>query len=248
MSLPLNNYEKPTKFLVSGCSFTVSGSNPAELQKKIWRWPDPLALEYNIKIINNLAIAGNGNTAIVQNLSYALEESKLVFSPETTLVMFNITGLDRIDLMVPNSHPDINQIGSWHDIFPFAWITSGGYVGLASGNAQKLIDSLHKNLDWEPIIMANCLTIINFIQRLEADGYRYYFMLMDDQILNDSPKFFQNFIKSKSNSWITFGEYQSMHGYGKSLGLLDTDNFHLTLEGDLKIAEFVKQKINHHFI
>jgi hypothetical protein len=236
-------YQIPDRFLVSGCSFTTGSSDAGDIHKKMNSWPCPLVVKYNIPIIYNLALSGGGNTSICHNISYVIDTDP-VFAPENTLVLFNITGLDRIDLMVQSDHPDINTNGSWHKVFPFAWITSGGWL---TGKLKKITDTLQKNLGWDSVIRSNCLNIINFIQRLEADGYRYYFMLMDDQILDDAPDFFINFIKSKTQQWITFNEYLSMHSYGKSLGLLESDNFHLTLEGNLKIAEIVNNQITKEF-
>lgn len=241
-------YTVPDRLLVSGCSFTTSGSDVASLIENVVSWPDPLVKEYNIKIINNLAMQGNGNTSICQGLSYVINsELRHSFPPERTLILFNITGLDRIDLMVPNSHPDINTLGSWHRVFPFAWITSGGWLGQRSGNSKKLIDSLQKNMGWEQVILSNCLTIINLVRSLESLGYRYHFMLMDDQILKDAPEFFVEFIKTKSDHWITFGEHLSMHAYGDSLGVLQDDNFHLSIDGNIKISKVVSQKIARYF-
>jgi len=240
-------YERPTRFLVSGCSFSCSSSSVTDINKNQYMWPDFLVNKHNFEIINNFAISGNGNTAIVQNLSWALTSWSSVFSPEKTLIVFNITGLDRLDLMAPASHPDINHSGSWSSALPFGWITSGGLLGRASGKSQKIIDSLYKNLGWEQIIISNCLNLINFIQRLKTEKYRFYFMLMDDQIVKDSPQFFLDFLESNTDNWIRFDECLSMNAYGKKLDLLMDDNFHLTVQGHKEISEPISTKIINHF-
>ena len=89
--------------------------------------------------------------------------------------------------------------------------------------------------------------LINFMHSLEALNHRYYFMLMDDQILLDAPDFFIKFLQDKDTHWIRFGEHQSMFSFAKHLGLLQSDGFHPSDQGHEKIADQIKQKIANHF-
>ena len=72
-------------------------------------------------------------------------------------------------------------------------------------------------------------------------------MLMDDQIVKDSPQFFLDFLQSNTDNWIRFDEYLSMNAYGKKLDLLMDDNFHLTVQGHKEISEQISTKIINHF-
>lgn len=240
-------YEIPSRFIISGCSITASSSSIVELKKQIYKWPDPLVVKYNIEVFCNLAIPGAGNNAICQNISYVLNTQQTTFSPEKTLILFNLADLDRIDLIAPSNHPDINTGGSWHNVFPFSWVTSGGWLGQASGSSRQIINSLQKVHHWDQAILANCLATMNFLKRLDADNYRYYFMFNADHALTDAPLFFQDFIRTKDKNWIRFGEFLSIRSFGKSIGELESDNAHLTLPGYQEVAKIVDFHIKQHF-
>lgn len=253
-------YQTPDRLLIGGCSFTVGSSSVANINQFQQAWPDYLVCRYPIQIINNFAMNGGGNIAMIQNLTFALEKDSTVFPPDKTLILFNITGLERIDLMVSGDHPDINRETPWNDHMPFSWITSGGWfgymhlksprwppIGVRSGHAKQLIDTLQKNQEYEQIVLSTCLALINFIMALQARGYRYYFMIMDDQILLDAPEFFIQFLHKQEQKWIRFGQYLSMHSYAESYDALKPDNFHPSVEGHKKIADKIMEVVGHHF-
>jgi hypothetical protein len=185
-----------------------------------------------------------------------LNQEHKSFAPENTLILFNITGLERIDIMVPKDHPHINDGCSWARLFDFAWLTSMGWfgsdhvspIGILSGHSKPLLDSLQKNQGYEQVVLSNCLSIVNFIESLKAKRYRFCFMIMDDRILEDSPKWFRDFLEAQDASWIRFGEYLSMLSYTKSLkNHLQEDNFHPNHEGSKAIAKVAANSIDHYF-
>lgn len=240
-------YNRPDRLFFSGCSFTCSTSDVNEAVKNLDSWADYIVKKTNPKFINNFALTGGGNNAICTNLSYLIE-SQTVASPENSLILFNITGLDRIDIITTSDHPDINTTGSWHNIFPFAWITSGGWCGESSGQAKNLMSNLHKNSEYSQVVLENSLRIINFIQYLKFKKYRFYFMLMDNTILSDAPKFFIEFLEAhRNNNWITFDQYDTMHELALTNNMTLYDKFHPDANGHKLIAEYVYDRIKKWF-
>ena len=253
--------EMPDRLLIGGCSFTDSPNNLQALKADPCGWVSNLVLKYpQIRFINNVAISGGGTHAMVQNLSYMLSGTNW-FPPEKTLVLFDITGLERVDLMVSEQHPDRNDFSHVNITLPFAWITSGGWfgpdhikdfrsplTGLRTGHSKAMIDELQKNQEYEQVVLDNSLGVMNLIMSLAHRGYRYYFMIMDDQVLQDAPDFFQKFLDGQDQHWIKFDPYLSMFAYTRALSMLDTDQFHPSRQGHVKIAERIAQTVDHHFV
>lgn len=241
------NYQRPDRIFFSGCSFTCSTSDVDTALKNLNSWPNFIVEKTKPYFINNFGLTGGGNNAMCTTLLYLIETQQ-VASPETSIILFNITGLDRIDIITTPEHPNINTTGSWHNVFPFAWITSGGWTGRPSGQAKSLIDNLQKNSDYNQIILENSLRIINFIRYLEVKGYRFYFMLMDSTIFRDAPDFFINFIESYRNKiWITFDQYNTMHDLITANNMTENDKFHPNAHGHKLISDYVYERIKHWF-
>jgi hypothetical protein len=154
-----------------------------------------------------LAIPGGGNQQINNNLVYLLESKKYI-EPKNTLIGINITGLDRVDLMCPIDHPDVNENFSWQQDFGFGWINEGSFCNYTPPFNGKL----QKNIGIEQVILYNCLAIIQCFSYMELQGFKYFFMLMDNDILKDSPAWFKNFVLH-NNHLVRFNQVNNMHDF-----------------------------------
>jgi hypothetical protein len=232
------------QFITAGCSFTAGTSQIEEATHLPTVWPHFLLPAINPKIFYNLAISGGGNHSISTNLIYLLETKKYI-NTNNALIGINITGLDRIDTMCAVDHPDANKHFSWDHDFGFSWITEGGFThrGLPFNGA------LQKNTGLEQIHILNALAIIKCFSYLELHKFSYFFMVMDDVVIQDSPPWLLDFLNCRQKQWITFNNYNTMHSFAKENFLLEEDKFHPTASGHKLIADVVmKQLVDKKFI
>lgn len=225
-----------TQYLITaGCSFTAGTSNLVEALKNPHIWPHFLFQKINSKILINLAIPGGSNRQIANNLIYLLETKKYI-SPSDSLIGINFTGLDRIDVMCAVDHPDANKYFSWTKEFKFGWITHGGFLD----KHPPFNGSLQKNMELAQIQLENCLAIVSCLSYLKLQGFKFVFMLMHDDIIVDSPTWFQNILTEEyADNYVTLENQRSMHAFAKSKNLLNADNFHPNEEAHKLISEHV---------
>jgi hypothetical protein len=215
--------------LIAGCSFTASVDSWAtQLQKII----NPLQCI-------NIGVSGAGNYTIGTNIVYFLELKKNYTSKNTTVV-FNVSGLDRIDTMCPVDHPNANNYWAWDKDLGFNWINQGGFTG----QQPPFNGMLQKHMGIDQIIKVNSLAIIQCISYLELNNFKYYFMLMDDQICKDSPTWFTKFLEQRRDKWITFDTHKSMYSYALANDQIGNDGFHPSPAGQILIAQAVASIIN----
>ena len=244
----LTEYKVPSQHLVSGCSFSNGRSNVQDAINTSGTWPDWLCRKVNPDVFSNLSVTGGGNNAIVGGLTFALATQK-VWNPEDTVIIFNITGLERIDLICEKDHPEGNRSNSWYDLdlLPFKYIISGGWNRPQDNKQDKLFRQLEMNQQFDPLCLQNSMTMMNFMLSLDAQQFRWYFMIMDhEHVWNNCPKFFQKFLQ-KRNNWIKFGQYDTMREFCSNDNMLDADNFHPSRLGHQKIAEHVWSIIEKHY-
>jgi hypothetical protein len=227
------------KLVISGCSFSAGSSDIKIGTMSPTTWSHFLLPKTNSNIYVNLAIPGGANIAAGHNIVYLLETKKF-FTANDTLVMFNITGLDRFDIMCYSDHENSNPTFSWNQDFGFGWLTTGGFT--TKGMPFK--GMLQKNIGFEQTIIANSLAIINTVTYLEANNFQYAFMLMDQHIESNSPDFLKRFLNARLDRCITFDKIKDMHTYCKENNWLSNDQFHPGKEGYNAIADFVYRHID----
>jgi hypothetical protein len=219
-------------FITAGCSFTAGTSCIDQAKKNPVTWAHYLLSTVMPKFFYNLAIPGGGNQQLVDNLIYLLETKKYI-DPQNTLIGINITGLDRIDTMCAIDHPNSNKNFSWANEFNYSWITEGSFIN----KSLPFNGALQKNVGLTQIQLTNCLSIVKCFSYLEKHGFNYFFMIMNDNIISDSPAWFNSYLlEQKTNSYIKFNDCYSMHSFAKSQNLLEKDNFHPDKNGNQLIA------------
>ena len=204
-------------------------------------WSHFLLSKTNSKIFVNLAIPGGGNIAAGYNIVYLLETKKF-FTSNDTLVLFNITGLDRFDTMCYKDNAHANTSFSWNEDFKFGWLTEGGFGH--AGPRPPFKGLLQKNMGLDQMITFNSLSIINTITYLEANNFQYAFMLMDRHIEPAAPDFLKRFLDNRSAYYITFDGVSNMYEYCKQNTWLKGDQFHPNHEGYSAIADVVSRHID----
>ena len=226
------------RLITTGCSFTAGSSNiPTGLAEKS-TWVHNLLEPWNIEVLVNLAMSGGGNIASSYNLKWFVI-NHTEFSCDNTTILFNLTGLDRYDLLVDTEHPDANDTFSWAKYLNFSWLTSGGFV-----NAKEPFKTIYSNCEYDQVVKYNQMAIIDLFTFVESKNFEYAFMCMDNNILDkDKNAFFSDFIDERKNTHIRF-DGDSMHEFCKKNNLLDEDGFHPSSEGYYEIAQHVIQHFN----
>ena len=177
-------------FITAGCSFTAGNSVIEEVTRSPSVWPDFLVSRIDAKVFYNIGITGGGNCAMCDSLIYLLETKKHI-NPTNTLIGINITGLDRIDTMCAVGHPNDTNRFPWKHDFGFSWINEGGFTS----QIPPFNGDLQKHIGLEQIHLLNALAVTKCLTYLESHKFSYFFMVMDDQVIQDSPPWFLDFLK-----------------------------------------------------
>lgn len=224
-------------FITAGCSFTSGVSTIEEANRAPAVWPHFLLPTISPEFFYNLAVNGGGNCATSANLIYLLETKKYI-NPDDTLIGINITGLDRLDTMCAIDHPDASNF-SWSHDFGFGWLITGGF----NYQGPPFNGALQKNIGLEQIRMLNALAIIQCFSYLELHKFNYFFMVIDDLVIQDSPPWFLDFLNCRQEQWITFNNHNTMHSFAKENCLLEKDDFHPTASGHKLIADAIMKQL-----
>ena len=225
------------KLLISGSSVTAGTSDLVAAQATPQTWTHFLLSSIKPTIFCNLAIPGCGNTAIAKNLIYTLE-AKIEYTPNDTVVIFNIAPLDRVDIMCDIDHPNANKYFSWAHDLGFGWITNGSFIA----RIPPFNGIIEKNMGFDAVVNYNALEIVGLVTYLESRGYNFHFMLDNINILADAPNYLVNFLNSKTKHWIQFDECRALREYCQDKQLM-ADTEHPNLEGHQLIADAVMQHL-----
>jgi hypothetical protein len=237
---PNTRLKQYQNFVTTGCSFTAGViSKPNDTldawQQKSSVWPHYCFLEMDPpnNTFTNLAMPGSSNISAFSNLIYFLETNK-EYTPENTLVGFNLTSLSRIDEICdvndPRANKDLCCIEPEGLLHPsqsmgFSWITRV--------NDYALTEYTHPEI-------LNMLAVVNGITYLEANNFDYFFMLMIDEIFTESPTWFQEFLTKYSSRWVKFDNALSMFSFVDQRSLtISEDDQHPSRDGHKLIAETV---------
>ena len=216
------------KLLAAGCSFSVSPSTIDDANTTPESWTQHLINYYNINRFANLSIPGGGNPALVDNLIYFLE-TKPDWNPTTTLVGFNITELHRSDTMCAEDHPDSNKNFSWSRDVKHNCLNHGPFVS----TAPPLNGQIQKHMGFEQVIKTSCLELVKLFTYLEYRKFPYFYMLIDDIVLEDSPEWFLKVLeKYKHRRALSIG----MAEYCKQHNAVDDDGWHPSKKAHKLIA------------
>jgi len=232
-------------FITTGCSFTAGTIPLPHNLADNWKifgnvWPHFCFAEMNTNEDQfvNLALSGGGNISASANLIYYLETNKHQLTHENTLIGINLTGLHRWDTICEVDNVNANKdlccidptgIDHFSKQLGFGWITEG-------------IDYEHPRLN---IDLLNCLSVLQCFSYLELNKFRYFFMIMNNDIYNFAPAWFQQVLDSRHDSWIKFNAGPGMMEFVKQQNLTrSATDFHPSTQGHQLIAQIVINFLN----
>jgi hypothetical protein len=225
--------------IVAGCSFSAGTSNIDQAKQMPTTWSHFLLQKFSTKFFYNLSIPGGGNIQILNNLTFMLEIKNYIIE-KPTVVILNFSGLDRIDTMCAVDHPDANKNFSWSKDFGFGWITQGSFLS----KSAPYHGCLQKNIGFDQVVLTNCLTIVQCLNYLKSKQVKFFFMLMDDDIIKIAPEWFQTMLNQHyQKEFIRFKLHDSISSFVKSKNLLAEDKFHPNTEAYRLIADEIFKKL-----
>jgi hypothetical protein len=229
-----------SNLLIGGCSFSAGTSDIGEALAQPSTWAHFLLSKIDINLYANLAIPGGGNLATSFNILNFLQKNTH-FNKKNTLVIFNITGLERIDTICATDHPDAIQYFSYSKSLNYNWINEGSFETKMSPFYGKL----QKNMGYDQVKILNEYAVITLISFLENENYNFRFMYMDEEIVKESSDIFQKFLLKRQSNLILFDEHLAMHEYCKQQQALHRDNQHPSVHGyQLISAKVLENLIN----
>lgn len=211
-------------FLVTGCSYSC-GPLQSAAKDYYWSWShfclETLGCAH--ENYRNFAIPGGGNMAAMTNLIYFLQTNP-DWTAENTLIGFNITGLDRRDVMVSAEHPEAKAMQAQYHIrkdLQIGW----------------LIDGM---LDWRTTQQVqSCLAVLQGLTYLDHCGFDYFFMLLNQPVYDVAPAWFQQVLDQHRPRWLQFSE-GGMYERVRAAGAVDS-TLHPTRTGHGLLAQDVLQ-------
>lgn len=147
-----------------GCSFIGSGDYTPAIPNS---WASMVAKKIQCQSLVNFASSSHGNILISMTLIEALTKYS-AYSPENTLVLFNLTDLGRLDVPCSHDHPDKTTQNNWNNILPFTFLS----------NKSKLHSTICKNIGIEQIEIMSQHAVLALLNFLEQRKFNYRFMIM----------------------------------------------------------------------
>ena len=228
--------------LVSGCSFTqdgIGGHPPTAhntggnsfipdisyVANTPRSWASFIAKELAVKSFVNFAASGHGLCLINKTIQDAIK--KFHYTPENTLVAFNITSLDRLDIVCDWNNADrCNYIPWSKDHFDYTYAKPQCDLW-----KQKFL-----NIDINDVEQASLDALDDLFTFLENRHFSYVFTMMDDY--THLPQ-----IKSRLSQAVLLSPGIGMAEFAQKEGLLDNDNRHPSVPGHQQISLQVIEKI-----
>ena len=136
------------------------------------------------------------------------------------------------------SHPNACDHFSWDNLLQHSWLVE------KMNQTHSIFTEINRHMESKQKIKSNCLALIGLMSYLEQKKLRYYFIMLDDnRVDNNTPEFFRNFIEKKLTRLVTVQGFNSMLEFSRSTGMLSADLRHPSTDGHRVIAEHIFQKI-----
>jgi hypothetical protein len=228
--------------ITSGCSFSTGAMGQELEQKKLTTWSSQLAWHLGRQHVS-LALSGGGNNWISHGLVWYIETHRQWFGPDT-IVVFNITTFDRLDLLCDPLCPDKNENFPWERHFQTAVANSGGMIG-----RQRLFKPYYVNAGIDPILTANTLEIIKLSHYLDNVGLPWAFMMMLDFEADPPNQLFADWFEKNQDHNIAFGHTRGMKEWAVANNLTKADGIHPSWQGhDQLTQQYILPWVNKHLI
>lgn len=217
----------PIKNSPGGCSFNNQGQDYIATPAS---WASILAQLLNVQSFVNLAASSHSNILVANTIRHVLSSNN--YSPDDTLVVFNISIANRLDVPCEFDHPNASEFIPWTEyLFPHSYLDRD----------SKIYKSFEKNIGIDTAKTLGYAQLDFLFNWLEANGYTYYFLLTDTEDLKDAE--FCKMIENRQDRFIQINPGIAMWEYGQISGNNTINNYHPDEIGRQDIARQVVKHI-----
>lgn len=206
-----------------GCSYIDQGQGHVSTP---YSWAGYVAQLLGVKSCVNLAASSHSNILVANTIRHVL--STFNYSPENTLVLFNVSIANRLDVPCEFDHPNASKFIPWtQELFPHTYLDRD----------CKIYKSFEKNIGIDTAKTLGYTQLDFLFNYLEANGYTYYFLLTDTNDLKD--KEFCKMIQTRQDKFIKINPGIAMWEYGQESGNNTENHYHPDEAGRQDIAQQV---------
>jgi len=237
---------KVKNILASGCSFTQDGlgglpptkdysggnsfrEDPDYITSEPKSWASFLSKKINPDSFVNLAAPGHGNYLVSKTICDVLQ--KFNYSPENTLVIFNISQMARMDVLC-DYNTENDYIPWTQDILNYSFLKP------RSPKWRKVMYNYEDDITG--LITYNTVRLNELFEYLNTNKYPFMFTTLADY--TDLPviqKYKGHYVQLTGNG---------MFEFASSINEISEDKFHPTVEGQYQISnvayDFICKKYN----
>lgn len=221
------------ELIITGCSFSSGHSDIDHARKQPQTWSHFVARWCpDLRHIVNLAMPNSGNIAASQNLRLYFETQG--YDSAGVAVLFNLTGLDRYDILCEIDAPNVNPFFGWDKVLQHGVITAGTYAA----PRESFLEHSKKIIGYQNVIKHNALAILAMFHYLEQHGIPYAFMIMDHTVMEAAPEWLITAVQTRNHHMVNL-DGGTMFEFCQARNLVADDGFHPSILGYEAIARRV---------
>ena len=236
---------KIKNILAGGCSFTQNGVGgiPPTVEAlggnsfredieftaaEPMSWASFLAKKIDPDSFTNVAVSGHGNVATNKVVCDMLK--KFAYRPDNTLIVFNVSSVDRLDVVCEYDKGEFSKPPWGNDIIDYSFLKPRG-----SEWKQQLLDTTIEVIEQQSV--DSLYQLFDYLTKFE---YPFVFTLMKDYTdLSVIQQYRDHLVPMPGNG---------MYEFCKGINGLSNDKFHPSTNGHQAVAElaynFIHKKYN----
>ena len=233
--------------IAAGCSFTadgIGGVPPSDNNQggnsfidyaehtasEPMSWASFVAAD--LQPVSFVNVSGHGHGNIMSTIAVHDVFTRYKYQPDNTLVMFNITGLERMDYVCGWNNPHRSGLVSWTSaLLPYTFI----------GSIKPIMREMQRNQGLDTIPYQTTKALEMFMFWLDHMNIPYVFTMMMDYLADPILK---TVIEPRRSRLVTFDGHNSMFDYVSAKNMLAIDQQHPSRQGHRMIADFAIEKIS----
>jgi hypothetical protein len=234
--------------ITAGCSFTsdgIGGAPPSVVSPmggcsfiqhpdldavEPMTWAGMLAQRLNVSSLVNMAAVGHGNIAIANNILALLQ--RFAYSPNDTLIAFNISDPGRLDIPCEFESPDKSIVCTWGaDVLPFSYMSI----------KHDIVNRCRKFMGIDHVETFTTNSLLGMMSFITRQGYQFRFMTMKNYYQHPAVN---TLLQEFQSQYIDLEHGHGMAEFVEHLGLNSQDGFHPDPAGHVLLTDTILRTLN----